>query len=531
MINQKNNNYMKKNILLSLLILLSIQVMSQEKGVYLSLWGGAGPTGLKYKMEGVDFADPKCDLLLGGQAGLGFSYYFTKHVGITIGAGVSHYRTKAILEGNFQKGEFFSLGTYTDNDSENHIRDYELKLRTQNWTEYQSVKFLEVPLMINFQKKFGEKEVFGLYLSLGAKLQLPIIGADYAVVDGKKAGDNKLMISGDYHNGDPEFGGFNFDGTLAPDYSAHGFGQIHNPSDVLTDAKGKLDLKLSIAAVGEAGILISLSRRVDIALGAFIDYGFMDMNKRGDTKALFSYTGNDYVSGAEYNVGNGIDYNSLLNSHYETDKRYVEKINTFSYGGKFGLRVKLGKLSQKQQPQVIFAPCDKDTVYIYKFESQPLDVDSLLKEIKDALNEMPKWKSAIDQGMDDDGMYGDFPKNIAQKDIDFLFGPIYFDLDKATLRPESIEDLDKKVEILKRYPEMTLVIYGNTCDLGTDPHNYKLGQRRAEAARNYLISKGIAPERLESSTLSRFQPELPNTDEPNRQHNRRDDFKPVYKKR
>jgi len=300
---------------------------------------------------------------------------------------------------------------------------------------------------------------------------------------------------------------------------------------VLTDAKGKLDLKLSIAAVGEAGILISLSRRVDIALGAFIDYGFMDMNKRGDTKALFTGPETQYHPDANNNIGNGITYSSLLNSHYETDKRYVEKINTFSYGGKFGLRVKLGKLSQKQQPQVIFAPCDKDTVYIYKFESQPLDVDSLLKEIKDALNEMPKWKSAIDQGMDDDGMYGDFPKNIAQKDIDFLFGPIYFDLDKATLRPESIEDLDKKVEILKRYPEMTLVIYGNTCDLGTDPHNYKLGQKRAEAARNYLISKGIAPERLESSTLSRFQPEVPNTDEPNRQHNRRDDFKPVYKKR
>ena len=499
--------------------------MSQEKGVYLSLWGGAGPTGLNYKMEGINFADPKCDLLLGGQAGLGFSYYFTKHVGITIGAGVSHYRTKAILEGDFLKDKYFMLGQFTDNDPIGTATLYDLRVRTRNWTEYQSVKFLEVPLMINFQKKFGEKEYFGLYLSLGAKLQLPIIGADYAVVDGAKEGDDRLMVSGFYQGENPELGGFG--GKPLPQ---HGYGQIHNPSDVLTDAKGKLDLKLSIAAVGEAGILISLSRRVDIALGAFIDYGFMDMNKRGDTKALFSYTGNDYVAGAENNVGNGIDYSSLLNSHYDADKRYVEKINTFSWGGKFGLRVKLGKLSQKQQPQVIFAPCDKDTVFIYQTEiiQNQLPMDSLLKEIMDALKEMPRWQQPAEYD-DVEGMA--FPAHIPQEDIDILFGPIYFDLDKAILKPESIIDLDKKVEILKKYPDIKLVIFGNTCDLGTDPHNYKLGQRRAEVAKSYLISKGIASERLDSSTLSRFQPELPNTDEPNRQHNRRDDFKPVYPKK
>jgi len=107
---------MKKNILLSLLILLSVQVMSQEKGSHISIWGGVGSAGFKYKMTGVDFATPKRDILTGGQAGIGYSYFFTKNVGITIGLGASHYRTRATLEGNFLSDKFFMLGEYTDND-------------------------------------------------------------------------------------------------------------------------------------------------------------------------------------------------------------------------------------------------------------------------------------------------------------------------------------------------------------------------------------------------------------------------------
>jgi len=491
---------MKKNILLSLIILLSIQVMSQEKGSYISLWGGTGPTGFNYKIESVNFAEPKRDLLLGGQAGLGYSYYFTKHVGISICAGISHYRTKAVLEKGYKdenyKDKFFDLGNYIDNDYNGHITDYQLRVRTQDWTEYQSVKFLEIPLMINFQKKFGEKEYFGLYLSIGAKFQLPLI-SNYSIIDGTNESYDKIMISGYYPEDNLELG---YNGKELPQ---HGFNHIHNPSEVLkTD--DKLNLKWNIAAVGEAGILVSLSRRVDIALGAYIDYGLMNINRKKDnetTQQLFTFAGTDYVSGAENKVGNGITYKSLIDA-YNGEQKYVNKVNTFSYGGKIGLRIKLGKLSEKQQPQVTFAPCDKDTVYIYKFEPQPLDLDSILKEIKDALKEVPKYEPENNKKKADLDDY--FPDYIPQEDIDILFAPIYFDLDKAILKPESIIDLDKKVEILNKYTEIKLIIAGNTCDLGTDPHNYKLGERRAEAAKNYLISKGISADRLDSSTLSRF---------------------------
>ena len=515
---------MKKNILLSLLILLSIQVMAQEKGLYVSLWGGVGPSGFRYKMTGIDFATPKRDILIGGQAGAGVSFYFTKHVGVTLGLGFSHYRTRALLEGDFleDRERLFDLGTYIDNDSPDNIRDYHLWVRTQNWTEFQSSKFFEIPIMVNFQKKFGRNEYFGIYLGLGLKLQFPF-SSKYAIVDGDDETQQRLMISGYYPEDNLELGGFG-----GVDLPQHAYGVLHNPSDVLTNARGKLDMKFNLSLVAEGGILISLSRRVDIYLGAFIDGGVLDINKKGETKAMFTGPQTDYVSGAEHNLGNGIEYNPIWKS-MKNNSDYVDKVKSISYGGKVGIRVKLGKLSEREEEKIIFPPCDRDTVYILQTEQIPLD--SLLQEILKALREKPKFDVPENTDAYYDDLGGIIPANIPHDDIEFLFNPIYFDLDQAALRPESIRDLDKKVEILKKYPDIKLVIFGNTCDLGTDPHNFNLGQRRAEAARNYLISKGIAPDRLEYSTLSRFQPELPNTTEPNRSQNRRDDFKPVYQKK
>ena len=521
---------MKKNILLSLLLLISIQVMAQEKGLYVSLWGGVGPTGFRYNMTGIDFAEPQRKILTGGQAGLGVSYYFTKHVGISLGVGVSHYRTRATLKGYFQDylpDKQFDLGEYTDNDYNGHITDYHLWIRTQNWTEFHSGKFFEIPLMLNLQKKFGTQEHFGVYLSVGPKFQIPI-ASRYSIVDGTGVEQNKLMISGYYEEDNLELGGFG-----GVPLSNHSFANIHNPSEVLTNAKGKLGLKFNLSLTAEAGFLISFSRRVDLALGAFIDGGILNINKKSDPKAMFTGPETDYVSGAEYNPGKGIEYNSILKStdyRNGNDTKYVDKVKSISYGGKVGIRIKLGKLSEREEEQqkIIFPPCDRDTVYILQTEQIPLD--SLLQEILRALKERPQFAPENTDAYYDD-LGGIIPADIPTDDLEILFNPIYFDLDQAILRQESIRDLDNKVRILKKYPEIKLIIFGNTCDLGTDPHNFGLGQRRAEAARNYMVSRGIAPERLEYSTLSRFQPELPNTNEPNRTHNRRDDFKPVYPKK
>jgi len=515
---------MKKNILLSLLILFSISAMSQEKGLYLSISGGIGPTGYKYNIKGVNsFATPKNQLLLGGQAGIGVSYYFTKHFGISSGIGVSHYRSYGKLLGNFEGYDdneldekyAFRLGDYTDNDFDGHVTKYNLRVRTQNWTEYQSGKFLEIPLLLNLQKKFGEKEGFGIFLGLGAKFQIPL-KAEYSIVDEVKGiHASELNVYGYYEEKELYLGRFD-----NPDLSQHGFGKIKNPGEVLPPLgnNGKLDHKFNVALVGEAGILISLSRRVDLALGAFIDYGLLNLKRKSADYELFQGPGRDYVEGAEdYNVAKGIVYNSI------TTTNYVKKLSTLSYGGKIGVRVKIGKLSSKEKEKVIVPPQEPDTTYSTLLDKLQ-DLDSLVKEVLDAVKE-PKQEIVFKEpDKKPDYYYED-------EDIRWLFEPIYFDLDKSILKPESIENLDKKVEILNRYKDLRLLILGNTCDLGRDYYNFELGARRAEAAKKYLINKGIAPERLETSTHSKYVPELPNTSEANRQHNRRDDFRPLFPKK
>ncbi|MDR2971850.1 MAG: OmpA family protein [Bacteroidales bacterium] len=521
---------MKKNILLSLLIFFTVQVMSQEKGSYLTLSCGVGPTGFKYKMTGVVFADPKSEIKLGGQAGIGYSYYFTKNVGISIGIGFSHYRTNGKLMGAFSEQHPLILGKFTDNDIDpNHVSDYELRVRTQNWIESQSCKFVEIPITLNLQKKFGEKEQFGLYMAVGAKLQFPF-SAKYSIVDGRNPDQPKLNISGYYEEKNLELGGLG-----DPDLAQHGFGKIHNPSKVLTNANGKLDLKMNLAFTAEGGFLISLSRRVDLTLGVFVDCGLLNIRKTKESLPLFSAPETDYVSMAEnYNVGRGITYNSI------TKSEYVNKVNTISYGGKAGLRIKLGKLSakeeqpqhsQEQQPVYITQP--KDTVFINVYDKPP--VDSILKDIIKVLEQAPKQKQEViihqTTQSEEEHHLDYYPDVYPDNEIYLLFDPIYFDLNKSALRPESINNLNKKIELMNKYPEIKLIIFGNTCDIGKDVYNFKLGYQRAEVARDYLVSKGIAADRLQISTQAQFDPELPNINEINRTHNRRDDFKPIFPKR
>lgn len=78
------------------------------------------------------------------------------------------------------------------------------------------------------------------------------------------------------------------------------------------------------------------------------------------------------------------------------------------------------------------------------------------------------------------------------------FEPIYFDLDKAALRPEAIPILEKALEYLIEHPKARLRVEGHCCDLHTDEYNMKLGMRRAEAVRTYLEQRGIDPARIET---------------------------------
>jgi outer membrane protein OmpA-like peptidoglycan-associated protein len=77
-----------------------------------------------------------------------------------------------------------------------------------------------------------------------------------------------------------------------------------------------------------------------------------------------------------------------------------------------------------------------------------------------------------------------------------LIDNIFFDFDKATLRPESEESLDKLVTLLNENSNVTIELSAHTDNRGSNDYNQRLSQRRAESVVRYLIEHGIAADRL-----------------------------------
>jgi outer membrane protein OmpA-like peptidoglycan-associated protein len=98
---------------------------------------------------------------------------------------------------------------------------------------------------------------------------------------------------------------------------------------------------------------------------------------------------------------------------------------------------------------------------------------------------------------------------------------LYFDLDKADLRPETKAELDKLVQTLSASKEYNMVVGGHACDLGTNKHNMELSEKRAQEVVKYLLSKGVNNAYVGSHNYGEEKPAVPNTDETNRQKNRR----------
>lgn len=85
------------------------------------------------------------------------------------------------------------------------------------------------------------------------------------------------------------------------------------------------------------------------------------------------------------------------------------------------------------------------------------------------------------------------------KDVDYLaeINNIYFDFDKSNIRADAAKELDKLVELMKnKYPELVIEIGSHTDVRGSNEYNEGLAKRRAQATYDYLISQGIAPDRI-----------------------------------
>jgi peptidoglycan-associated lipoprotein len=105
-----------------------------------------------------------------------------------------------------------------------------------------------------------------------------------------------------------------------------------------------------------------------------------------------------------------------------------------------------------------------------------------------------------------------------------LLKDIHFDFDKYDIRPEDTEILKENAALLMQYPKVKIQTEGHCDERGTNEYNLALGERRANAAKKYLLSLGISPDRISTISYGEEKPLDPGHNEEAWSNNRRGHF-------
>src|SRR5262245_39327896 len=118
---------------------------------------------------------------------------------------------------------------------------------------------------------------------------------------------------------------------------------------------------------------------------------------------------------------------------------------------------------------------------------------------------------------------------LKDRDIDYInknspFQPVFFALDVDTLDSNAQQALNANAELMKKYASFVVTIEGHADERGTAEYNLALGERRAVASRNFLVSLGISADRLRTVSYGKEFPFDPGHDEGAWSKNRRAHF-------
>jgi outer membrane protein OmpA-like peptidoglycan-associated protein len=127
------------------------------------------------------------------------------------------------------------------------------------------------------------------------------------------------------------------------------------------------------------------------------------------------------------------------------------------------------------------------------------------------------------------------PPPPAAEPVKIILEDIHFDFDKATLTKVAIGILDSNIKTLKQNPGISVQIEGHTCAHGAEDYNMALGERRANAVKEYLTKQGISPARMTTISYGETRlamPEIPtpkNKESKEAKANRRVHFEVIVK--
>lgn len=345
--------------------------------------------------------------------------------------------------------------------------NYEYRVIFTDWKEKQHVANLEIPFIATYHYPINPK--WSLAAGAGLKLFFPISNY-YKIKDGtlQTKGYYEHMTNIEYENL-PQHGFFTKD-----------------------DCEGKMNLrKVGAAATVDLGAYRSFKHSdMSLYMGAYFNYGFTNLAKSHET----IFDGNEYVG--------------VLSS----DR--VDKAHLLSVGIKAGVTFGFPRIYPLPEMQHELEMEDENFAFILageieKFEDNEVeDVLRIARELAAAeearksrelaeVKEVVKWLN----------------KNVK---VEFRLGEAIVEMND-----EIQSYIDDLTHYIKTTPGRNVIIWGHTCNLGTEAKNIELGMQRSEAMRKLLIQAGCPINRVMARSKGSSEPLVPNTCEANRRQNRR----------
>ncbi|MBI3419817.1 MAG: peptidoglycan-associated lipoprotein Pal [Proteobacteria bacterium] len=109
----------------------------------------------------------------------------------------------------------------------------------------------------------------------------------------------------------------------------------------------------------------------------------------------------------------------------------------------------------------------------------------------------------------------------AEDFVDNIGDHVFYGFDSSELTPEDQATLDRQAQWLKQYGSVNVTVEGHCDERGTREYNLALGQKRADAAKSYLVAAGVAANRVETISYGKERPEVTGSNEDAWAKNRR----------
>ena len=401
---------------------------ADRRGHYIQAHVGVGYGSLGYKLDGNDnrVAGSFSALLQ-----LQYAYFFHPNWGVGAGLWFTNYTSNAHIGGTYKW-----LGQ-TDTDYETN---YDHSSKVIKWHERETIHNLGIPISLQFQMMKEDWKV-GLFAAVG-------IAPSFSVSKRYKVVEGEIGHSGYYPK---------WNLTLT---DMHEFG-VKDYKDA-PQSKGKMSVRPQATFFADLGVLVPLTKQIDMLLGGYVNVSMNDANKSdkqdiGWRDETFTFM-NEYKGAyALTNAGKShpweVGFKIGVHWHYiAPDKHEME--DYFEY----------------------FTREVRDTNYVHR-------VDTIVIARADTTF-VPQEDTIV-------------PANIRQvaEEVE-KFNKIYFAFDSYQLTNKAKFYLNSIIDALNREPDAKIMLDGHASTEGQDAYNDILSENRARSVRNYLGSHGVDKNRI-----------------------------------